>query len=52
MAIGSADPTPDEVHAEVRGRDLMTGLPKTVVLSPGEVRGRHRRSGRRRSSSR
>jgi rod shape-determining protein MreB len=38
MAIGSADPTPDEVHAEVRGRDLMTGLPKTVVLSPGEVR--------------
>jgi rod shape-determining protein MreB len=38
MAIGSADPTPEEVHAEVRGRDLMTGLPKTVVLSPGEVR--------------
>ncbi len=38
MAIGSADPTPDEVHAEVRGRDLLTGLPKTVVLSPGEVR--------------
>jgi rod shape-determining protein MreB len=38
MAIGSADPTPDEVHAEVRGRDLMTGLPKTVVLSPAEVR--------------
>ncbi len=38
MAIGSADPTPDEVHAEVRGRDLMSGLPKTVVLSPGEVR--------------
>ncbi len=38
MAIGSADPTADEVHAEVRGRDLMTGLPKTVVLSPGEVR--------------
>ena len=38
MAIGSAAPTPDEVHAEVRGRDLMSGLPKTVVLSPGEVR--------------
>jgi rod shape-determining protein MreB len=38
MAIGSADPTPEEVHAEVRGRDLMTGLPKTIVLSPGEVR--------------
>ncbi len=39
VAIGSADPTPDELHAEVRGRDLMTGLPKTVVLSPDEVRG-------------
>ena len=30
MAIGSADPTDDESQAEVRGRDLMTGLPKTV----------------------
>jgi rod shape-determining protein MreB len=39
VAIGSADPTPEELHAEVRGRDLMTGLPKTVVLSPDEVRG-------------
>jgi rod shape-determining protein MreB and related proteins len=39
VAIGSADPTPEELHAEVRGRDLMTGLPKTVVLSPSEVRG-------------
>ena len=29
MAIGSADPTADESHAEVRGRDLMSGLPKT-----------------------
>ena len=35
VAIGSADPTPDEVHAEVRGRDLMSGLPKTIVLTPG-----------------
>jgi rod shape-determining protein MreB and related proteins len=38
VAIGSADPTPGEMHAEVRGRDLMSGLPKTVVLSPTEVR--------------
>lgn len=38
MAIGSAEPMPDENQAEVRGRDLMTGLPKTVVLSPEEVR--------------
>ncbi len=38
VAIGSAHATDDEVKAEVRGRDLMTGLPKTVVLSPEEVR--------------
>src|SRR4051794_29861929 len=37
-AIGSASPTRDEVKAEVRGRDLMSGLPKTVILSPEEVR--------------
>jgi rod shape-determining protein MreB len=37
-AIGSAWPREDEVKAEVRGRDLMTGLPKTVILSPEEVR--------------
>ena len=38
LAIGSAYPTPDEYKAEVRGRDLMSGLPKTVILSPEEVR--------------
>ena len=38
MALGSAEPGPDENQAEVRGRDLMTGLPKTVVLTPEEVR--------------
>ena len=38
MAIGSAYPTDDEVKAEVRGRDLMSGLPKVVILSPEEVR--------------
>jgi rod shape-determining protein MreB len=26
------------VQAEVRGRDLMTGLPKTVLMTPEEVR--------------
>lgn len=36
--LGSAAPTPDEVNAEVRGRELRSGLPKTVVLSPEEVR--------------
>jgi rod shape-determining protein MreB and related proteins len=38
VAIGTAWPMNDEIKAEVRGRDLMTGLPKTVILSPEEVR--------------
>jgi rod shape-determining protein MreB len=38
VAIGSAYETEDEVKAEVRGRDLMSGLPKTVILAPDEVR--------------
>jgi rod shape-determining protein MreB and related proteins len=38
VAIGSAAPLVEEVKAEVRGRDLMSGLPKTVILSQGEVR--------------
>jgi rod shape-determining protein MreB len=38
VAIGSAAVTPDEVQAEVNGRDLMQGLPKTVVLTPEEIR--------------
>jgi rod shape-determining protein MreB len=38
LAIGSAWPTDDSIKAEVRGRDLMTGLPKTVILAPEEVR--------------
>ena len=38
LTIGSAAPTPDEVRAEVRGRELMSGLPKTVVLTPVEIR--------------
>jgi rod shape-determining protein MreB len=38
VAIGSAWPTEDEFKAEVRGRDLMSGLPKNVILSPSEVR--------------
>ncbi|MQY06213.1 rod shape-determining protein [Actinomadura macrotermitis] len=39
MAIGSAYPGgEDEPHAEIRGRDLVSGLPKTVVISAEEVR--------------
>ncbi|MGQ9778796.1 MAG: rod shape-determining protein [Bacillota bacterium] len=36
-AIGSAYPEEEEKHFEVRGRDLLTGLPKTVTLSSHEV---------------
>jgi rod shape-determining protein MreB len=38
MAIGSAYPSPDEPHTEIRGRDLVSGLPKTIVISAEEVR--------------
>jgi len=38
VSIGSAWPVQDQIKAEVRGRDLMSGLPKTVILSPEEVR--------------
>ena len=38
MAIGSACPSPQEPHIEIRGRDLVRGLPRTVVISGGEVR--------------
>jgi rod shape-determining protein MreB and related proteins len=38
LAIGSAAPVVDEYKAEVRGRDLMSGLPKTIMLVPDEVR--------------
>lgn len=38
IAIGSAFPMPDEPHAEIRGRDLITGLPRTIVVSSEEIR--------------
>ena len=38
VAIGTAYPVDNTAKAEVRGRDLMTGLPKNVILSPDEVR--------------
>jgi rod shape-determining protein MreB len=38
ITMGSAFPTDEEFRAEVRGRELMSGLPKTVVLSPEEIR--------------
>jgi rod shape-determining protein MreB and related proteins len=38
VEIGSALPLPEETAAEVRGRDQVTGLPKTVVITSEEIR--------------
>ena len=38
LEIGSAHPMREELKAEVRGRDMLTGLPKTVIISSDEVR--------------
>jgi rod shape-determining protein MreB len=38
FAIGSAYPYDDEQEAQVRGREVSTGMPKTVSLEPIEVR--------------
>jgi rod shape-determining protein MreB len=38
MAIGSAFPSAEEQQAEIRGRDLVSGLPKTIVVSDSEIR--------------
>ena len=38
IALGSAWPLEEELHAEIRGRDLVTGLPKTIVTSTEEIR--------------
>ncbi|NBR93529.1 MAG: rod shape-determining protein [Actinobacteria bacterium] len=38
MAIGSAFPSAGEPDAEIRGRDLVTGLPKTILVTAEEIR--------------
>jgi len=38
LEIGSAAPLPEEVTTEIRGRDMVTGLPKTIMLTSDEVR--------------
>jgi rod shape-determining protein MreB len=39
LEIGSATRLPEEVTTEIRGRDMVTGLPKTIMLTSAEVRG-------------
>ena len=38
LEIGSAHRCKEEVQAEVRGRDMLTGLPKTVIITSDEIR--------------
>jgi rod shape-determining protein MreB len=38
IALGSAFPLPQEPEAEIRGRDMVSGLPRNVVVSSAEVR--------------
>lgn len=38
IAIGSVVPTEEELSVEVRGRDLVAGIPKTIIISEAEVR--------------
>ena len=38
IAIGSAFPTADEMIAEIKGRDLISGLPKTIHVTSEEIR--------------
>jgi rod shape-determining protein MreB len=38
MTLGSAFPLPQERQAEVRGRDMVSGLPRTVTVSSHEIR--------------
>lgn len=36
--LGSASPAENEIRAEIRGRELMSGLPKTIILTAEEMR--------------
>ena len=38
LQLGSAYPQPDESQAEIRGRDLVSGRPKTAILTADEIR--------------
>ena len=38
LTLGSAFPSANEPQAEIRGRDMVSGLPRAVMLSAGEIR--------------
>ncbi len=39
IAVGSALPVEDDLACSVRGRDLITGLPKTIAVTSNEITG-------------
>jgi rod shape-determining protein MreB len=38
LAIASVYPMPEELIAEIKGRDLVSGLPKTITITAEEIR--------------
>jgi rod shape-determining protein MreB len=38
LEIGAASDIPEELTSEIRGRDMVSGLPKTIMLTSAEVR--------------
>jgi rod shape-determining protein MreB len=38
MGIGTAYPTEEELHMDVKGRDLVAGVPRTLNISSSEIR--------------
>ena len=38
LAIASVYPMPEELVAEIKGRDLVSGLPKTITIAAEEIR--------------
>jgi rod shape-determining protein MreB len=38
ITMGSAWPLEEEIVAEIRGRDLVSGLPKTITITSEEIR--------------
>jgi rod shape-determining protein MreB len=38
IVLGSAYPLPREARAEIRGRDLVSGLPRVVSITTGDIR--------------
>jgi rod shape-determining protein MreB len=38
IEVGNAFPSSHLAHAEIRGRDLISGLPRTVTVTPEEMR--------------